>query len=127
MNALAQVPRVLSDEWSSSHIGRLYDRGKLSRAEFEQAKLWRIMYLEYLASIGAPGYETDEVMSDLRCSHLQQRVERGVFELTTKVGRRSFHAINSLVVYEEPEELGDFDFTVSAAKMGLAHLVKIGF
>ncbi len=125
MNAPARQ-WFLSDEHDASHIGRLLELGKLSRSEFEAAKIWREIYLDYLASIGAPGYERDEQMSDLRCEELRRRVYRGIEELKSKVGRRAFHAVNSLVVYEDPEELGDFDFTVEAAKKGLAHLAKVG-
>jgi hypothetical protein len=115
-----------SDEWNSSHIGRLLECRRLSQAEFEVAKVWRGVYLEYLASIGAPGYETPEAISDEECEKLSKRVERAVNELKAKVGRRALHAVNSLVVYEEPEELGDFELTVEAAKVGLAHLARVG-
>jgi hypothetical protein len=117
--------RYLSDEWNASHIGRLLEKGQLTRAEFETAKIWREIYTDYLMSIGAPGYEPVVPMSDLRCEQVRERVYRGIAELK-KVGRRSLHAINALVVYCDPEELGDFEFTVSAAKKGLAHLVVVG-
>lgn len=130
---LAPSPRKMSDEWNASHIGRLYEKGKITKAEFEAAKVWREVYRDYLASIGVPGYTKDldglghQInASDLRCEELKKRVYRGIEEVKKNVGRRGLHALNALVVYEEPEELGDFDYTVQAAKVAMSYLAKIG-
>jgi hypothetical protein len=34
-------------------------------------------------------------------------------------------AVNSVCVFEDPEELGDFEFTAAAAKIGLADLARL--
>ena len=39
-------------------------------------------------------------------------------------GKRVFHAVNSIAVYEEPESLGDQEFTIAAAKIGLTALAS---
>ena len=39
-------------------------------------------------------------------------------------GKRVFHAVNSIAVYEEPESLGDQQFTYTAAKIGLTALAS---
>lgn len=40
------------------------------------------------------------------------------------LGPRVFHAVAAVVVYEEPEGLGDGELTAYAAKKGLAALAK---
>ena len=114
-------PSVIVD---ASLLGELYLRKLISAAEYLVGTRWRETYLHYLASIGGPdpfggdpASFTDEV-----CEALATEVERGQRAMT-QVGKRALHAVNAIVVYEEPEELGDFEFTAKAAQQGLAALV----
>lgn len=105
-------------------LGRLFLAQKISSAEYQAGVKWRELYLHYLQSIGAPApYGTDSLdsMSDSICEELAASYKRGV-KILTDHGKRVLHAVNAVAVFEEPEELGDFDFTAKAAKKGLAAL-----
>jgi hypothetical protein len=39
-------------------------------------------------------------------------------------GRRVFHAVIAVATDEDPEELGDFNYTLDAAKVGFAALAR---
>ena len=119
-------------------LGRLAATGKITTAEYEAGKRWQKVYIGYLRSIGAPSpfpsavnYEYDEQianlppeMSDEDCEFFAKEHRRGVEALMAQ-GRRVFHAVNAIAVYEEPETLGDFEFTCRAAKVGLAALAGL--
>jgi hypothetical protein len=120
-------------------LGRLYLTGEISKQQYEAGVRWRDLSLRYLAAIGAPypfpqsvgwdtvcttGQEFADILSPDTWENLEsteKAYKRGVNTLKAR-GRRVFHAVQSVVVYEEPEELGDFEFTLSALKIGLSEI-----
>lgn len=126
MDSHATEPRKLSDEATSSHIGRLLQKNKISQNEFRAGQDWRELYLTYLVAIGAPGWESDKPLSDAKCEQVVGDVRRYCERITCLKGRRALHALNSITVYEDPEELGDFEFTTAAARAALTYLAEVG-
>jgi hypothetical protein len=120
-------------------LGRLWLTGEISKDQYAAGVRWRELALRYLAIIGAPypfarstgfgdvvtsGGEFADILSPDALDNLEsteKAYKRGVNVLMAR-GRRVFHAVQSIVVYEEPEELGDFDFTLHAAKIGLSEI-----
>lgn len=102
----------------------------LSRSNFTEAELlaaekWRNVYLDYLRSI------TDAEMPDEKCEAAKAAYTRGVEILESQdltkpycKRKRVLHAVNAVCVYGEPEELGDREYILAAAKVGLADLAK---
>jgi hypothetical protein len=112
----------------SSPLGRLAHEGRITGAEYEAGVRWRESYLGYLVSIGAPtpygnGGESLDHYSDQNCNLLSDRHREGI-KILERCGKRVMHAVNAVAVFEEPEELGDFEFTAAAAKIGLAALAR---
>ncbi len=62
-------------------------------------------------------------MSDEDCENADLSYKRGV-KLLMDQGRRVFHSVSSIATYEEPEELGDFKYTLKAAKVGFNALAR---
>jgi hypothetical protein len=115
-------------DYNTSPLGRLAHTGDITRAEYEAGVRWRDIALGYLKSIGAPEpYGNSDVSlesySDELCEELARKYKAGI-KILDACGKRVLHAVNAIAVYEEPEELGDFRFTASAAKIGLAALAK---
>ena len=127
-------------------LGRMRLDGLISQAEYEAGVRWRKIYQDWLHSMGAPNPfcaspgDPDSIsfMGDTPCqmplssdgindekaenvAKLFRTGERALMRL----GRRVFHAVNAVAVYEETEELGDFEFTAYAAKKGLTALAEI--
>lgn len=115
--------RKLDDK---SPLAVLFGRGQISHEEYLAGHEWRVLYLHYLASIGAPAPYGGDVASftDAECQDYADKVARGHAAMDT-VGRRAKHAVNAIAVYEEAEELGDFELTALAAQKGLAALVLV--
>lgn len=106
-----------------SSLRRLRENRKISEQEYLAGEKWRNVYLAYLQSIGAPapyGSNPDEI-SDQDCEQVALAYKRGVKILEGR-GKRVLHAVNSLSVFEDPEELGDFNYTLAAAKVGFSAL-----
>ncbi len=115
-------------DYNTSPLGRLAHAGKIDQAEYEAGVRWRDVYLGYLKSIGAPEpYGNSDVSlesySDKLCEELKAKYLAGI-KILEVCGKRALHAVNAIVVFEEPTELGDPEFTASAAKVGLAALAK---
>lgn len=129
------------DPRCESPLGRMRLRRQISEAEYEAGCRWRNIYLGWLTSIGAPDPFPDAIdcggsssgaqgplssnpseLDDERDAALAHVTRDGIKVLKSK-GIRVFHAVNAVAVYEEPEELGDFQFTAKAAKIGLGALV----
>lgn len=115
-------------DFKTTTLGRLAHEGKISRVEYEAGTRWRSVYLDYLKSIGAPEPfgNSDESLNDFPdawCEELKRKYLEGVRVLETQ-GKRVLHAVNAVAVFDEPEELGDFEFTVKAAKIGLDALAR---
>lgn len=102
-------------------LGRLRVGGVITEVEYQAGVKWRTVFSGYLNSIQSP----DEV-SDDESSAAMRDFERAL-KLLEGQGKRVFHALNAVCVYEEPEELGDFEFTSGAAKIGLGVLASKGF
>lgn len=93
-------------------------RGLISQEEYNAAVRWRIVHLAYLQSI-----ENPDQMLDEDCENATQGYKRGVEILEAK-GRRVFHAVSAVATYEDTEELGDFAYTLAAARVGFAALAR---
>jgi hypothetical protein len=120
-------------------LGRLRVSGKITEAEYNAGVRWREIYLNWLASIGAPSpfpaamtlaganCQTplgSKNFDDERCEAIAKAMRAGE-KVLKGLGNRVFHSVNAVVVYEEPEELGDFESTAYAAKKGLAALADL--
>jgi hypothetical protein len=116
-------------------LGRARARNKITEAEYLAGVKWRDVFLTYLQSIGAPypfcqsvdggGVVTGdpEELSDETCERAAELYKRGVSILMER-GRRVYHAVNAVAVYEESEELGDHEQTLRSARIGLSELSK---
>lgn len=125
------------DHRNECPLGRLRLSNKISEAEYQAGCRWRTIYGNWLQSIGAPspfpasvgigtGGHTQELLDGSGLDDEMCEMIAKAFKLGTKtlkdIGPRVFHAVNAIAVYEEPEELGDFEYTTKAAKKGLAAL-----
>lgn len=115
-------------DFRTTTLGKLAHDGHISRVEYEAGARWREIYWAYLQSIGAPepyGNSGDSLneFSDSRCEDLKQKYMTGV-KVLESCGKRVLHAVNAVAVFDEPEELGDFEFTMKAAKIGLDALAR---
>ena len=120
-------------------LGRLRLDGKISDSEYYAGCRWRRIYLDWLSSIGAPNpfpraidydsyTEAQESLGsnlDDEDAELIAKAFRAGETVLKRLGPRVFHSVNAIAVYEEPEELGDFEFTAAAAKKGLAALAEV--
>jgi hypothetical protein len=93
----------------------------ISEPEYQAGVKWRVVYGAYLQSIQSP-----EEMTEDDCNMALKAFERGL-KLLQGEGKRILHALNAIAVFEEPEELGDFEFTSNAARVGLTILASRGF
>lgn len=117
--------------------------GIISDAEYEAGRRWSVIYRSWLVSIGAPNPFPSAIdygkpnasyqepmrpipseLDDERAELIAKSMRVGERTLK-KLGPRVFHAVNAVAVYEETEELGDFEFTAKAAKKGLAALAEV--
>lgn len=96
-----------------------------TEAELLAAEKWRNVYLGYLRSI------SDDETPDEKCEAAKAAYMRGVEILESQdltkpycKRKRVLHAVNAVCVYGEPDELGDMEFILAAAKIGLADLAK---
>jgi hypothetical protein len=97
-----------------------------TEAELLAAEKWRNTYLAYMRSL------EDSDISDERCEAAKSDYMRGIKILEAQdlskkpycKRKRVLHAVNAVCVYGEPEELGDRDFILAAAKVGLADLAR---
>ncbi len=117
-------------------LGRMRISGKITEREYDAGVRWRNIYHAWLTSIGAPSpfpsavdssadmvqnLLDDSGMDDEACEAFAQSFRAGE-RVLKNLGPRVFHAVGAVAVYEEPEELGEFEFTARAAKIGLAAL-----
>jgi hypothetical protein len=107
-------------------LGRLRYENRITQPEYLAGDKWRKAYLDWIKSIEAP----DE-MSDDECEAAKARYLKGLHILEAQdltkpycKRKRVVHAVNSIAVFEDPEELGDFEYTLKAARVGLADLSK---
>lgn len=102
-------------------LGRLRVVGSITETEYQAGVKWRTVYTSYLHSIQNP----DECTHD-DCDSAKAAYFRGL-KLLEGQGKRILHALNAIAVFEEPEELGDFEFTSSAAREAMNVLASRGF
>ncbi len=112
-------------DYLSTRLGWLAHTKEITRAQYEAATRWRDVYLGYLMTIGAPepygnsdGYNS---FTDENCEEFARAYRAGI-KILESCGKRVLHAVNSIAVYDEPEELGDYKFTLAAAKKGFTAL-----
>lgn len=105
-------------------LGRLRVANKISEAEYRAGVKWREIYSDWLASI-----QNSDGISEEHCEAIQAKYLRGIAILEARDDSKSYkkrkrvlHAVNAICVFDEPEELGDAEFTLAAAKVGLADL-----
>lgn len=124
-DALRERKSFVTQDGNGSPLGRLAATGKISREEYQAGVKWRTVYLGYLQSIGAPQpYGSDQIdLGDEECEQFASAHKHGC-KILNALGKRVFHAVNAVAVFEESEELGDFEFTAAAAQRGLAALAR---
>jgi hypothetical protein len=119
------------DERLECPLGRLRLGGFLSEAEYEAGCKWRTIYHNWLKAIEAPSDLSDEKAESYeQAFKIGQRALIDAGKHVYKSGRsikyrRIFDSVNALVVYESPEELGDFKSVAEYARQGLRVLVAI--
>ncbi len=99
-----------------SLLGRMRVKNRITESEYQAGVKWRNSYTSYIHSIERPDDLTDD-----ECENASEAYHRGIKILEAK-GKRVLHAVNSIAVFEDPEELGDFEYTLKAAQIGLAAL-----
>jgi hypothetical protein len=117
-------------DYQATYLGSLAHSGDITRAEYEAGERWRTAYLGYLQTIGCPtpfgnGPGSLESYSDELCEKLKRQYLEGV-DILKSCGRRVLHAVNAIAVFGEPDELGDPEYTLRAAKIGLSALAAGG-
>ncbi len=100
-------------------LGRLRLGGFLTEPEYEAGCEWRSIYHNWLKAIEAAPELTDD-----KAESYELAFKAGQ-EALMNAGRRVFDAVNAVVVYETPEELGGFYFVARDAREGLRILAKI--
>lgn len=120
-------PPIGEDQRNGSLLGRLRFERRITHAEYIAGGKWCKAYLAWIKSIEAP-----EEMTQDECVSARKDYEKGLEILEgrtpTQWGyqkrKRVVHAVNSVAVFEDPEELGDFEFTLKAARVGLQDLAS---
>ena len=112
-----------------SLLAKLRNRGQISEAEYQVGDKMRVVYWKYLGTIGAPcPYGLDDLaIAEADSDNCQDWADaaRGYLKVLDSVGRRARDAVLAVAVYEDSEELGDFEYTARAAQKGLAALVLV--
>jgi len=105
-------------------LGHLLDQREISQAEYNAGYRWGQTYHKYLICIGAPPHDAKsyELPSDKECRECTNDFEK-YSKILIDEGKRVFHAVNAVAVYEDTE-YGDPEFRIGAAKIGLQALVK---
>ena len=105
-----------------SPLGRLAASGQITQREYEAGRNWQTIYTRYLRCIGAPSVGGgSEMPSDDDCERSTLLFNKGRKLLEAK-GKRVWHAVNAIAVYGEPDEYGDSEFRIAAARIGLVAL-----
>lgn len=112
-------------EFNASKFPSFLPPAYFTAAELLAAEKWRDVYLTYMRSI------SDDETPDDKCEAAKAAYMRGVEILEAQdlekpycKRKRVLHAVNAVCVYGEPDELGHQEFTLAAAKVGLADLAK---
>lgn len=102
-------------------------QGFFTEHELLAAERWRNVYLAYLRTI-VEEYP-DHVCEDAKSKYMRGLEILEAQDLSQRYCKRKrvVHAVNAVCVYGEPDELGDANFVLSAAKVGFADLAKNNF
>ena len=113
-------------EFNASKFPSFLPLAYFTSAELLAAEKWRDVYLAYMRSI------SDDEMPDDKCEAAKVAYMRGLEILESQdltkpycKRKRVLHAVNAVCVYGEPDELGHQEFTLAAAKVGLADLARL--
>lgn len=122
----ASVPPIGEDQRNGSLLGRLRYERRISQAEYIAGGKWCKAYLTWIKSIEVP-----EEMTQDECLSARSSYEKGLRVLEAQDSsqpyckrKRVVHAVNAVCVFEDPEELGDFEQTLKAARIGLSDLAS---
>jgi hypothetical protein len=123
------IPPIGEDQRNGSLLGRLRFERRITQAEYIAGGNWCKAYLTWIKSIEAPDEMTDD-----ECEAAKAKYLKGLHILEAQgqnpsppgyqKRKRVVHAVNSIAVFEDPEELGDFEFTLKAARVGLKDLAS---
>ena len=102
-----------------STLGRMRLDNRITEEEYNTGVRWRKIYDNWLLCIQAPAELSDEA-----AEAFEGKYKAGC-SILLKLGRRVFDSVNAVCVYEQPEELGDFEFTAAAARKGLHSLADL--
>lgn len=125
-DGIGGIPPIGEDQRNGSLLGRLCFERRITQAEYIAGGKWCKAYLAWIKSIEAP-----EEMTQDECASARSDYEKGLKILESpdatnryQKRKRVVHAVNSIAVFEDPEELGDFEFTLKAARVGLEDLAS---
>lgn len=101
--------------------------GFFTEHELLAAERWRDVYLSYLRTI-VDEYP-DHVCESAKSKYMQGLEILEAQDLSERYCKRKrvVHAVNAVCVYGEPDELGNTEFVLSAAKVGFADLARNNF
>lgn len=102
-------------------------KGFFTEYELLAAERWRDVYLSYLRTI-IDEYP-DHVCESAKSKYLQGLEILEAQDLSERYCKRKrvVHAVNAVCVYGEPDELGNVEFVLIAAKAGFADLARHNF
>lgn len=105
----------------------VFPRGFFTEHELLAAERWRNVYLTYLRTI-VEDYP-DHVCESAKSKYMEGLEILESQDLSERYCKRKrvVHAVNAVCVYGEPDELGDANFVLSAAKVGFADLARNNF
>ncbi len=107
------------DNRIESTLGRMFLDNRVTEEEYNTGVRWRKIYDNWLLCIQAPAELSDEA-----AEAFEGKYKAGC-AILRRLGRRVFDSVNAVCVYEQPEELGDFEFTAAAARKGLNALADL--
>ena len=114
------------DQRNGSLLGRLRYENRISQPEYLAGEKWRKSYLDWIKSIEAPDEMSHEDCETAKAKYLKGLKILEAQDLSKPYCKRKrvVHAVNAITVFEDPEELGDFGYTLKAARVGLQDLAK---
>jgi hypothetical protein len=126
------IPPIGEDQRNGSLLGRLRFERRITQAEYLAGDNWRQVYLAWIKSIESPEEMQPRKDGRCACEVAKDQYLKGLRILEAQTPsqwgyqkrKRVVHAVNSIAVFEDPEELGDFEFTLKAARVGLKDLAS---
>lgn len=123
-------------------LGRLRALNRISEAEYLAGVKWRNAYNAWINSIESPDEMSDDECEAAKVSYLrglkilEARDPSQLVRRKWRAGaeryeaaniskrKRVVHAVNAIAVFDDPNGLGDPEFTLDAARIGLADLAR---